>query len=77
MSTRSTASAVERLLADREIVVACGPGGVGKTTTSAAVAASAAVRSGAKVLVLTVDPAKRLADASDPKQVARTLDEIL
>jgi len=63
VSTRSTASAVERLLADREIVVACGPGGVGKTTTSAAVAASAAVRSGAKVLVLTVDPAKRLADA--------------
>ncbi len=51
------------LLASREIVVACGPGGVGKTTTAAAAAAVAAAHIGGKVLVLTVDPAKRLADA--------------
>jgi anion-transporting ArsA/GET3 family ATPase len=51
------------LLASREIVVACGPGGVGKTTTAAAAAASAAARHGGKVLVLTVDPARRLANA--------------
>ncbi len=51
------------LLASREIVVACGPGGVGKTTTAAAAAAAAAARLGGKVLVLTVDPAKRLANA--------------
>ncbi len=51
------------LLASREIVVACGPGGVGKTTTAAAAAAGAAARLGGKVLVLTVDPARRLADA--------------
>ena len=38
-------------------------GGVGKTTTAAAAAVMAAVRHGSKVLVLTVDPAKRLADA--------------
>ncbi len=37
--------------------------GVGKTTTAAAAAVMAAVRHGSKVLVLTVDPAKRLADA--------------
>ncbi|MGH9030271.1 MAG: ArsA family ATPase [Acidimicrobiales bacterium] len=51
------------LLASREIVIACGPGGVGKTTTAAAAAAIAAARLGGKVLVVTVDPAKRLADA--------------
>jgi anion-transporting ArsA/GET3 family ATPase len=51
------------LLASREILVACGPGGVGKTTTAAAAAATAAARLGGKVLVLTIDPAKRLADA--------------
>ena len=54
---------LDGLLASREIVVACGPGGVGKTTTAAAAAAMAAARLGGKVLVLTVDPAKRLADA--------------
>jgi anion-transporting ArsA/GET3 family ATPase len=44
-------------------VVACGPGGVGKTTAAAALAATAAVRIGGRVLVVTVDPARRLADA--------------
>jgi anion-transporting ArsA/GET3 family ATPase len=50
-------------MAGREIVIACGSGGVGKTTTAAAAAAMAAVKHGGKVLVLTVDPAKRLANA--------------
>jgi len=50
-------------LSAKEIVVACGPGGVGKTTISASLAATAAARLGGKVLVLTVDPARRLADA--------------
>jgi anion-transporting ArsA/GET3 family ATPase len=54
---------IEQLLAAHEIVIACGSGGVGKTTTAAAAAAMAAVRQGGKVLVLTVDPARRLADA--------------
>ncbi|HXW31921.1 MAG TPA: ArsA-related P-loop ATPase, partial [Acidimicrobiales bacterium] len=54
---------LDGLMASREIVVACGPGGVGKTTTAAAAAAMAAARIGGKVLVLTVDPARRLADA--------------
>ncbi len=54
---------LEQLLATREIVISCGSGGVGKTTTAAAAAAMAAVHLGGKVLVLTVDPARRLASA--------------
>ncbi len=59
----ATNGTLDGLLATKEIVVACGPGGVGKTTTAAAAAVMAAVRHGSKVLVLTVDPAKRLANA--------------
>ena len=54
---------LDGLLAAKEIVIACGPGGVGKTTTAAAVAAMAAAEEGGRILVLTVDPARRLADA--------------
>jgi anion-transporting ArsA/GET3 family ATPase len=54
---------LDQLMANREIVIACGSGGVGKTTSAAAAAAMAAVRHGGKVLVVTVDPAKRLANA--------------
>jgi anion-transporting ArsA/GET3 family ATPase len=57
------APTLERLFAAKEIVIHCGSGGVGKTTTAAAAAAEAAVHLGGKVLVLTVDPAKRLANA--------------
>lgn len=51
------------LLASKEMVLVVGSGGVGKTTTAAALALSAAVESGGRVLVLTIDPARRLADA--------------
>jgi anion-transporting ArsA/GET3 family ATPase len=61
--TREPAKSVEKLLATKEIVICCGSGGVGKTTTAAAMAAMAATYHGGKVLVLTVDPAKRLANA--------------
>lgn len=54
---------LERLLAAKEIVVTCGSGGVGKTTTAAALGVLAVSRLEARVLVLTVDPARRLADA--------------
>ncbi len=57
------AQSLEGLLAAKEIVITCGSGGVGKTTTAAAAAAIAAVRHGGKVLVVTVDPARRLANA--------------
>jgi anion-transporting ArsA/GET3 family ATPase len=54
---------IEALFAAKEIVIACGSGGVGKTTTAAAAAAMAACRLGGRVLVVTVDPARRLASA--------------
>ena len=55
---------VDRLLDDPDtrIIVCCGSGGVGKTTTSAALALRAAER-GRKVVVLTIDPARRLAQS--------------
>ena len=49
-------------LPDRSIVVCCGSGGVGKTTTAAAIALEGA-RRGRRACVVTIDPAKRLADA--------------
>ena len=57
------ARTIEQLLAAKEIVICCGSGGVGKTTTAASAAAMSAVSLGAKALVLTIDPARRLADA--------------
>ncbi|MFL6022894.1 MAG: ArsA family ATPase [Marmoricola sp.] len=45
-----------------QVVICCGSGGVGKTTTSAALALRAAER-GRKVVVLTIDPARRLAQS--------------
>jgi anion-transporting ArsA/GET3 family ATPase len=62
-SASSHAGSIDSLLASKEIVIACGSGGVGKTTTAAAAAAMAAVHHGGRVLVVTVDPAKRLANA--------------
>src|ERR687894_1513829 len=56
-------TSLEPLLAAKEIVICCGSGGVGKTTTAAAAAAMAAAHLGGKVLVITVDPARRLANA--------------
>ena len=60
----STGLDVDALLDDRAtgIIVCCGSGGVGKTTTSAALALRAAER-GRKVVVLTIDPARRLAQS--------------
>lgn len=64
MSEKDTGhGSIDGLLAAKEIVIACGPGGVGKTTTAAAAGVMAAARHGGKVLVVTVDPAKRLANA--------------
>lgn len=49
------------LLRTKRILVCCGAGGVGKTTTAAALSLAAA-RAGRRVLVLTIDPSKRLAE---------------
>jgi anion-transporting ArsA/GET3 family ATPase len=53
---------IRALVRDKRILVCVGPGGAGKTTTSAAVGALAA-RCGRRTLVATIDPAPRLADA--------------
>lgn len=55
---------VDRLLADpgTGIIVCCGSGGVGKTTTAAALGVRAA-EAGRRVVVLTIDPARRLAQS--------------
>ncbi len=53
---------VSELLAGKRVCVCGGSGGVGKTTTSAAIALGMAAE-GAKVAVVTIDPAKRLANA--------------
>ena len=60
----STTLDLDAVLADRHtrIVVCCGSGGVGKTTTAAALALRAA-ESGRRVCVLTIDPARRLAQS--------------
>ena len=53
---------MNRSCARKEICICAGAGGVGKTTTSAAIAAGMAAR-GKKVVVLTIDPARRLANS--------------
>ena len=63
---------LESLLTTKEVVICCGSGGVGKTTTAAAAATMAAVHSGLKVLVVTVDPAKRLANALGMERFGNT-----
>ncbi|SFC16040.1 Anion-transporting ATPase, ArsA/GET3 family [Nocardioides terrae] len=64
---------VDRLLDDRttRIIVCCGSGGVGKTTTSASLALRAAER-GRKVAVLTIDPARRLAQSMGIERLDNT-----
>jgi anion-transporting ArsA/GET3 family ATPase len=67
---------VAELLEGKRVCVCGGPGGVGKTATSAAIALGMAAQ-GAKVAVITIDPAKRLANAlgleglqNDPTRVS-------
>jgi anion-transporting ArsA/GET3 family ATPase len=53
---------LDRVLEGRRVVVCAGAGGVGKTTVAAAVGSHLAARGG-RILVLTIDPARRLAGA--------------
>jgi anion-transporting ArsA/GET3 family ATPase len=53
---------LDSLITERRIVICAGSGGVGKTTTAAVLAMEAA-RRGRRSVVVTIDPAKRLADA--------------
>ena len=62
-TTQDDRPGLDALLASKEMIVVCGSGGTGKTTVSAALGALAATHLGGRVLVLTVDPARRLATA--------------
>src|SRR5436309_1923134 len=73
--TGAAAVSVAEMLAGKRICVCAGSGGVGKTSTSAAIALGMAAQ-GAKVAVVTIDPAQRLANAlgleelhNDPRRV--------
>jgi anion-transporting ArsA/GET3 family ATPase len=72
VTSRSLAEVVE----EGHVVVCCGSGGVGKTTTAAVLAVEGA-RRGRRSLVVTIDPAKRLANAlgldelsNEPREIA-------
>lgn len=60
---RRAVPSVDPLLASREMILVAGSGGVGKTTVAAALGLAAVQRQSSRVLVLTVDPARRLATA--------------
>src|SRR5579859_82341 len=62
LSLATVPETLEQLVMSRRVLVAVGAGGVGKTTTAAALSVAAA-RRGRRVLCLTIDPAKRLAEA--------------
>jgi anion-transporting ArsA/GET3 family ATPase len=64
-------SGVAELLEGKRVCICAGSGGVGKTTTAAAIAAGMAAR-GLKVAVLTIDPAKRLADSLGLPELGNT-----
>ena len=66
---------VAQLVREQHVIVCCGTGGVGKTTTSA-VLALAAARQGRDAVVVTIDPAKRLADTLGLDQLGNTPQEI-
>jgi anion-transporting ArsA/GET3 family ATPase len=61
-TSEAVADSFAEAVATAGLIVTCGPGGVGKTTTAAALGVAAA-RAGRRVVVVTVDPARRLADA--------------
>ncbi len=71
------AANVEAMLRGKAICVCAGSGGVGKTTTAAAIATGMAAR-GKKVAVLTIDPARRLANSLGLEELgneARRIDD--
>ena len=75
VSANRVPSSLTTVLLDRRIIVCVGSGGVGKTTTAAALALAAA-RRGKKTLVLTIDPAKRLANSLGLRELGHAVQEV-
>jgi anion-transporting ArsA/GET3 family ATPase len=65
-------STLDNLLASREMILVAGSGGVGKTTIAAALGVAAVQRQKGRVLVMTVDPARRLATALGLEMLGNT-----
>jgi anion-transporting ArsA/GET3 family ATPase len=72
---RNAEAPLSDLLRDGQLLVCCGPGGVGKTTTAAALGLRA-VLMGRKAIVLTIDPAKRLANSLGLSKLTNTPQQI-
>ena len=68
-------SAIHELVTTRRVLCVVGPGGVGKTTTAAALGVCAA-QAGRRVLVITIDPARRLASAMGLAELAQVAREV-
>jgi anion-transporting ArsA/GET3 family ATPase len=68
-------NALATMVAERSVIVCCGAGGVGKTTVSATFALAAA-RAGRCACVVTVDPARRLADSLGVQSLPNTPTEV-
>ena len=74
-AARPVPTTLPGLVTERSVVVCCGSGGVGKTTVSATFALAAA-RAGRRSCVVTVDPARRLADALGVQSLPNTPSEV-
>ncbi len=68
-------SGILPLVESKSIIICCGSGGAGKTTTSAAIALAGA-EAGRNTCVVTIDPARRLADSLGLEQLENTPKEI-
>ena len=75
MTTPFSAGGIASLVADHQVLICCGSGGVGKTTIAAVLALEGA-RQGRTTCVITIDPAKRLADALGLEHLSDTPSDI-
>lgn len=71
----SSVAGLDRLVAEHRIIVCAGSGGVGKTTTAASIALRGALQ-GRRAIVLTIDPARRLADSLGVGPIGNTPGEV-
>jgi anion-transporting ArsA/GET3 family ATPase len=75
MTGSAPPASLKSLVFEKRIIICVGSGGVGKTTTAATLALTAAL-SGKRVLALTIDPARRLADALGLKALGHDIQQV-